>query len=75
MGGTCSMHGVDQKYVQNFSRKASEKEPPGAMTQMVEYDDVKISTEKRECTDRIQLVENEVPWLAFVDTVINLLVS
>jgi len=42
---------------------------------MVESDDVKISIEERECTDRIQLVENEVPWLAFVDTVINLLVS
>lgn len=48
MGGKRSMHGVDQKCVQNFSRKASEKELPGAMTQVVEYDDIKISTEERE---------------------------
>ena len=42
---------------------------------MVQYDDIKISVEERECTDRIQLVEDEVPWFAIVDTVINLLVS
>lgn len=75
MGGTCSMQGVYQKYVQNFSRKASGNGPPGAITQMVEYDEIKITTQERACTDRIQFVEDEVSWFAIVDAVINLLVS
>lgn len=42
---------------------------------MVEYDEIKITTQERACTDRIQFVEDEVSWFAIVDAVINLLVS